>query len=306
LAVRSCIMFASVTESECCFRGDFAKESGQSPEECLNGEVPITQGPTLESLAANMEQMQMQVSKLEALVEKIQSRIDQPQPQPQQQDTGPSKAIHDIQMELSVQRSAISDMRRQFPEHSAQLSSLRRDLHEIRCKPDGQASRAPPSVSFRVDDIRNLTSLVDMLHDKVNKVCEQAQPRDAVKSSDFEELVSSVDQLRTEATEHWEKLEALKPNEILSKLPQGDLDFLAYQVLEVLRERRPRETELLAARVGCRSEAAPYSAGAVMSGSGLQKIRDTMDEVLKSCTKFAATPARPCPEVPGRSRRKKD
>ena len=40
-----------------------------------------------------------------------------------------------------------------------------------------------------------------MLHDKVNKVCEQAQPRDAVKSSDFEELVSSVDQLRTEATE---------------------------------------------------------------------------------------------------------
>ena len=51
-------------------------------------------------------------------------------------------------------------------------------------------------------------------------------------------------------SKHWEKLEALKPNEILSKLPQGDLDFLAYQVLEVLRERRPRETELLAARVG--------------------------------------------------------
>ena len=48
-----------------------------------------------------------------------------------QQDTGLSKAIHGIQMELNVQRFPMSDMRRQFLEHSVQLSSLRRDLHEI-------------------------------------------------------------------------------------------------------------------------------------------------------------------------------
>ena len=48
-----------------------------------------------------------------------------------QQDTGPSKAIHGIQMELNVQRFLMSDMRRQFLELSVQLSSLRRDLHGI-------------------------------------------------------------------------------------------------------------------------------------------------------------------------------
>ena len=50
-------------------------------------------------------------------------------------------------MELSVQRFLMGDMRRQFPERSAQLSSLRRDLHEIRCRSDGRSWGGPRTVS---------------------------------------------------------------------------------------------------------------------------------------------------------------
>ena len=59
-----------------------------------------------------------------------------------------NKAIHGIQMELSVLRFFMSDMRRQFPEHSARLSSLRRDLHEIRCRSGGE------KIQSRIDQPR--------------------------------------------------------------------------------------------------------------------------------------------------------
>ena len=64
-----------------------------------------------------------------------------------QQDMGPNKAIRGIQMVLFAQRILLSDMHRQFPEHSAQLSSLRRDLHEIRCRSDGRSWRRSRAVS---------------------------------------------------------------------------------------------------------------------------------------------------------------
>ena len=50
-------------------------------------------------------------------------------------------------MELNVQRFLTSEMRRQFPELSAQLSSLRRDLHEIPYRSDGRSWRGPRTVS---------------------------------------------------------------------------------------------------------------------------------------------------------------
>ena len=62
-----------------------------------------------------------------------------------------NKAIRGIQMELSVQRFFVSDMRRQFPEHSAQLSSLGRDLHEIWCRSDGRSWK----IQCRMDQPRN-------------------------------------------------------------------------------------------------------------------------------------------------------
>ena len=75
------------------------------------------------------------------------------------------KAIHGIQMELSMQRFLMRDTRRQFPEHSAQLSSLRRDLHEIRCRSVGRSWRGPRTVSS--------TSSRQRAHDAVILECER-------------------------------------------------------------------------------------------------------------------------------------